>query len=370
MKKEKYIVEKPGKNGITLEVKIPYKNGWGTRSFHSKSFNTKDYPTNYDAMNAAKKYRDKLLYQLQIFGKVPNKKVTVLDCYELTKKTYSLSLETQRKHDIRFNYLKEYHNIPISKITAFDIQISLNNLSDKSQDVIRSVFTIWKQIYHCAIINDYVFQDQTLKIIVPVSEKIKSPKSVKMNRSLDEITSAILHYGSDEFTSRIISYALIVIAYLGLRPSEAYALKKSDFDFVNKQVTINKAIGSTTKKIVDVKPTKNITSTRVIPIPDELLPYLYKLFEYQPSDFLFATKHGEFITSRKYSNFIHNAMKKANIDFRPYMLRHSFSTELITSNTDIRTVQELMGHKNINMTVDYARSSDLLKRDAINKIKY
>ena len=50
------------------------------------------------------------------------------------------------------------------------------------------------------------------------------------------------------------------------------------------------------------------------------------------------------------------------------MLRHAFSTKLITSNTDIRTVQELMGHKNMAMTVDYARSSDELKRNAVNTI--
>ena len=131
---------------------------------------------------------------------------------------------------------------------------------------------------------------------------------------------------------------------------------------------INKAIGSTTNNQATVKTTKNINSIRVLPLPDDLIPHLQACYEYQPSDYLFATENGDFITSRKYANFIHNAMVKANINFRPYMLRHAFSTKLITSNTDVRTVQELMGHKNISMTVDYARSNDDLKRKAINKV--
>lgn len=52
-----------------------------------------------------------------------------------------------------------------------------------------------------------------------------------------------------------------------------------------------------------------------------------------------------------------------------YQLRHQFSTDLITNNVDIRTVMELMGHNNTNMTIDYARSSSELKSDALNKRK-
>jgi len=367
VKKEKYIVEKQGKNGTTLEVKVPFYDDYGDRKYHSKSFNTSKYTSASEAMRAARKYRDTLLYQMNL-GTVPNKKVTVQDCYLLTKQLFSHSLETQRKHDIRFKYIEKYHNKPISKVTAFDIQLSLNEISNRSQDVIKSVYTLWKQIFHAALLSNYVFQDPTIKVMVPRSEKISIPKSVDMDCSIDDVVTAIRNYGQSEFNSNIISYALIVMAYLGLRPSEAYALRKDDFNFDKMTVNINKAIGSTTTATATVKTTKNINSIRTLPIPDDLIPYIQACIAYQPSEYLFATESGEFITSRKYSDFIHNAMKKANIDFRPYMLRHAFSTKLISNNTDLRTVQELMGHKNISMTVDYARSNDKLKQEAVNKI--
>ncbi len=368
MKKEKYITEKVGKTGITLEVKIPYRNDYGERKYHSKSFNTSDYTTNAEAMRNAVNYRNKYLYQLKEFGIAENKKVNVSECYELTKKFYGFAKETQRKHDIRFHYLAKYHNRPINKITAFQIQMSLQEISDKSQGVINSVYTLWKQIFHVAIANNYVMLDPTLKVTVPRSRKISVPKPVEMECTLDDVVNAVMNYGNSEFNSRIISYALITMYYLGLRPSEAYALAKEDIDLERRMVIISKAIGSTPDKQVTVKNTKNLNSVRILPLPDELIPYLKDCMGVQSSEYLFATESGQFITSRKYSNFIHNAMVKANINFRPYMLRHLFSTKLVTANTDIRTVQELMGHKNINMTVNYARSSDKLKREAINRI--
>ena len=367
MKKEKYINEKIGKTGITLEVKIPYTDEWGERKFHSKSFNTSKYTSNSEAMRAAKKYRDNTLYQMNL-GSMPNPKVTVEDCYLLTKKLYSHALETQRKHDIRFKYLERYHRMPIAKITAADIQLSLNENADKSHDVLKAILTLWRQIYHVAIMNDYVYQDQTVKVTLPRSQKISTPRPVEMSCELKEVIEAIRNYGDNKFNAYIISYALITMAYLGLRPSEAYALRKDDIDFIRGILRINKAVGSTTTDLTTIKPTKNVNSIRNLPLPDALIPHLKECIELQPSEYLFATESGTFITSRKYANFIHNACTKANINFRPYMLRHAFSTKLVTSNTDIRTVQELMGHKNISMTVDYARSSDELKRNAVNTI--
>ena len=52
-----------------------------------------------------------------------------------------------------------------------------------------------------------------------------------------------------------------------------------------------------------------------------------------------------------------------------YQLRHQFSTDLITNHVDVRTVMELMGHNNTNMTVEYARSSDDLKAEALKNRK-
>ena len=54
-------------------------------------------------------------------------------------------------------------------------------------------------------------------------------------------------------------------------------------------------------------------------------------------------------------------------DFRFHDLRHTFASHLVMAGVDIRTVQELMGHKDIRMTMRYSHLSDAHLKEAVNK---
>ena len=53
----------------------------------------------------------------------------------------------------------------------------------------------------------------------------------------------------------------------------------------------------------------------------------------------------------------------------PHVLRHTFASRLVMSGVDIRTVQELMGHADINMTMRYAHLSPDHKRGAMEQME-
>ena len=70
----------------------------------------------------------------------------------------------------------------------------------------------------------------------------------------------------------------------------------------------------------------------------------------------------EFLNGNYVSNILRRLSKGK---LRTYMLRHQFSTDLLTNNVDIRTVQELMGHTSGSMSLEYARSNPELMKKAI-----
>ena len=64
------------------------------------------------------------------------------------------------------------------------------------------------------------------------------------------------------------------------------------------------------------------------------------------------------------------ACQKAGIgSLGPHVLRHSFASRLVISGVDLRTVQERMGHKNIEMTLRYAHLSPHHKRTAMETLE-
>jgi len=83
------------------------------------------------------------------------------------------------------------------------------------------------------------------------------------------------------------------------------------------------------------------------------------------SPWVFCKKNGE-----RYGNIrkaFEGAKKRAEIvDFRFHDLRHTFASHLVMAGVDLKTVQELLGHKSFEMTLRYAHLSPDHKKRALN----
>jgi site-specific recombinase XerD len=140
---------------------------------------------------------------------------------------------------------------------------------------------------------------------------------------------------------------------MGLRVSEIVNLKISDIDSKNMQVFIERAKGK---------------KDRYVNLPESILEQLRRYFrEEKPKYYLFEGQYGGKYSIRSVQQIFKNSLKKANI-IKPvgiHSLRHSFATHLLESGTDIRFIQELLGHSDIKTTLIYTQVSN----NSVRKIK-
>ena len=146
-------------------------------------------------------------------------------------------------------------------------------------------------------------------------------------------------------------HALILkVCYgMGLRVSEVVALKLSDIDSAEMLVRIEQGKGK---------------KDRIAVLPESLLPELREYYlNYRPKVYLFEGQEGGAYSVRSAQAVFKKAMEKAGIKKKVgiHGLRHSFATHLLETGTDIRFIQELLGHNSIKTTQIYTHVTDLSK---------
>ena len=329
-------------------------------------------------MQAAIIIRDNALREINT-GTLIKHVPTVGELYHQTKKLFNISVKTWKRHETTYkNSIKKYENREITSIKPIDVQESINDsINNHSLEATQRVLSLWRQIYKAAAMNDILVADKTVAITIPKSKApAKQQKKVLINDEdfkqfieyLEE-TSKYVRDPIGRFRRTRIIYMLKIMFYTGIRPSECFALTKSDINLITNEITINKAIGSTTTKTRQVISTKTTQSIRTVPISDNLKPLLLKMFDEIKEEHLFYDYDGLPFETSFLSQFISRTSNRIGIKFNMYMLRHRMATDLIQSNTSARTVQDILGHATYKQSVGYARSSDEDRKTAIDNRK-
>ncbi len=158
-----------------------------------------------------------------------------------------------------------------------------------------------------------------------------------------------------ESVNNIKHKAILMLAYsAGLRVSEVVRLKVQDIDAKRNMIHIKGAKGRKDRYTILSK------------VALEVLREYWRV--YQPKDWLFpGPKQNSHLSTRTVEKILEDASQKAGIakHVTVHTLRHSFATHLLEGGTDLRYIQELLGHKSSKTTEIYTHVS---QRD-IGRIK-
>jgi integrase len=145
---------------------------------------------------------------------------------------------------------------------------------------------------------------------------------------------------------------LVVAINTGLRKSEQFNLTWSNVDMERRVLTV---------------PRSKHGGTRHVPINDAAL----SAFRTQhclrnDTGYVFLNYRGERLASPR--EWFDKAVKDAKLEFLWHELRHTFASRLVMNGESLRTVQELMGHKTLSMTLRYAHLAPDFQLAAVQRL--
>ena len=167
--------------------------------------------------------------------------------------------------------------------------------------------------------------------------------------------------------------AILLSLYAGLRIGEVCALKWEDISdhHIHVHNTMQRiqtfAITGPKTKLVITEP-KSVNSIRTIPLPEHLYPF-YRSRRLDGSCFL-VSGSSKYVEPRNLENYYKTVLRKCGIKYSNYhVLRHTFATRCVELGFDIKSLSEILGHANVNITLNrYVHPSMDLKQKNMNML--
>jgi len=271
-----------------------------------------------------------------------------------------MSLNTIRAYEFDLKEFNNFINKEFEKTPDFEksarviVRAYLTFIGEKNKP--KSPATIARKIYSLRSFFKFLVKENIVsQNIFSYLTTPKTRKKLPVFLTEKEMEN-LLDLQKNTFSLGLRDQAILELLYsCGLRVSELVALNIDDIDFFSGTIrTIGKG---------------NIE--RIVPVGDTALKVIYKYLNFrkkfvQPNEkALFLNYAGKRITDRSIRKIIDRWVKQTAIKkhISPHIIRHSFATHMLNAGCDLRSVQEILGHKNLSTTQIYTHiTTDHLKK--------
>ncbi len=218
---------------------------------------------------------------------------------------------------------------------------------DSSDSVKKSIYCVLNRILKYAS-GQYSVTLPDIKKPTPYT--CKKTVEVFTKAEQTKLFSAVYH------EMDIFKLAVLLCLFTGLRLGELCALQWSDIDFENKTLFVKRTVqrlyvgGRNTKTtLVETEP-KSVRSKREIPLQDIIIALLF--------DFMDGKKYvfggDKPMEPRTMRNHYRKILEVAEVSYKNFhTLRHTYATNCIDGGADVKSLSEMLGHSNVQITMDY-----------------
>ena len=215
----------------------------------------------------------------------------------------------------------------------------------------------------------------------PCKKSVKSDMG-KPSQKKEALTIDIQKKFLEQAKGRSYENQYRFILQTGLRTGELIGLKWEDVDFTNRVLKIQRSM-EYRHSVGEwrIGEPKSKSGYRTIPLTDEAIRILkaqkeknkkIKVIPIEWNEYIFLSRKGEPVKNSTYDTMLFKICEKAEINkFSMHILRHTFATRCIEGGMMPKTLQKILGHSNIGITMNlYVHITEDEKQKEINKVSY
>ena len=327
------------------------------------------------------------------------------DCYISTK--YNLRESTRSSYIYTYDHyvretfgLKRIAEIKYSDVLQF--YYHLLNQQGISLGTLDSVHCLLHPTFQLAVRDEIIRKNPTDGVMKEISRESGKNRGVRHALTIEQqrcfmeyiVNHPIYYHWWPMFT---------ILLGTGCRIGEALGLRWQDLDFENRVININHSlvyypVNGSNKCVLRVSLPKTDAGIRTIPMLDIVKDAFEMLYEEQKENgfneteidgmtgFIFCNRFGSVPNPQTVNHTIKRIANNYNADevvrakkehrdpiilpnFSCHHLRHTFCTRLCENETNLKVIQSIMGHKNIETTMDvYAEATEKKKQESFENL--
>lgn len=281
-----------------------------------------------------------------------------LEHYLFTFKKSKVKKSTLNYYEWRLHELTPLYDIPLDELNLFDIQDFINGYSvGHSHSTVKGCFVLINQACKKAVSAGIIKRNPCDGVELPTFKK----------KDIDCLSEFELRQLFSCSNHAYYYPVFMFLLYSGMRVGELLALQATDIDFENNIINITKNFYRG-----EIQTPKTSQGVRSIPLTSELKKLLPGRFR-TPDEIVFKNTLGYRIDYHVLLTSWHRQQTSAHFIncYGLHALRHTFASNLIHNGADVKTVSLLLGHKDIQTTLNFYCHSDIEeKRQVISKLNY